>query len=235
MDPRKALRGLFRQVIVGTLLSALTSIPSHTWSAGLFRCVDGNGQSVFTDRTAQMTQCVPLAHENSSSSVASTPAGTPLPIPVASEHSLTTRVVPVELQPVNLDSGVAIPVRRIGQLYVVPVELNGAKIAHLILDTGASHTILSQELVRDLALMPSDFRPGLVVLKTAAGSVDAQVVRIDSMKISTAEVKNSSAAVHTVPDFPPGIDGLLGLSFLHQFEVTLDSSKGELRLKKVQP
>jgi aspartyl protease family protein len=143
--------------------------------------------------------------------------------------------VPVELQPVNLDSGVAIPVRRIGQLYVVPVELNGAKTAHLILDTGASHTILSQELVRDLALMPSDFRPGLVVLKTAGGSVDAQVVRIDSMKIATAEVKNSSAAVHTVPDFPPGIDGLLGLSFLHQFEVTLDSSKGELRLKKVQP
>jgi aspartyl protease family protein len=153
----------------------------------------------------------------------------------ATEHSLTTRVLQMDAQPISVESGVAIAVRRVGQLYVVPVELNGSRTAHLILDTGASHTILSQELVRDLALMPSDFRPGLVVLKTAGGSVDAQVVRIDSMKVSTAEVRNSSAAVHTVPDFPPGIDGLLGLSFLHQFEVTLDSSKGELRLKKVQP
>jgi clan AA aspartic protease (TIGR02281 family) len=231
MDPQGARTALLRGAIA---CGVLACVPSLIWSGGLFRCVDTNGQSVFTDRLAQMTQCVPLSHE-SASSVSSSAANPSSPIPAVTEHSLTTRLLPVETQPVILESGVTIPVRRIGQLYVVPVELNGARTAHLILDTGASHTILSQELVRDLALMPSDFRPGLVVLKTAAGSVDAQVVRIDSMKIATAEVKNSSAAVHTVPDFPPGIDGLLGLSFLHQFEVTLDSSKGELRLKKVQP
>jgi len=235
MDPQGALPSLLRGAIASSLVGVLTFIPSLAWSGGLFRCVDGNGQSIFTDRLAQMTQCVPLSNETSSSSLP--PAGpSPSPqTPLATEHSLTTRLMPVEAQPVSLDNDIAIAVRRIGQLYVVPVELNGSRTAHLILDTGASHTILSQELVRDLALMPSDFRPGLVVLKTAAGSVDAQVVRIDSMRISTAEVKNSSAAVHTVPDFPPGVDGLLGLSFLHQFEVTLDSSKGELRLKKVHP
>ena len=150
------------------------------------------------------------------------------------EPAMASRMIPLE-PPVANDLSIAIAVKKIGQLYVVPVELNGARTANLILDTGASHTILSQELVRDLALMPSDFRPGLVMLKTAGGSVDAQVVRIDSMKIATAEVKNSSAAVHTVPDFPAGVDGLLGLSFLNQFEVTFDSSKGELRLKRVQP
>ncbi len=137
--------------------------------------------------------------------------------------------------PTALDHGISIPVRRIGHLYLVSVELNGSRTAQLILDTGASHTILSQEVVRELALLPSDYRPGLVSLKTASGSVDAQIVRIDSMKIATAEVRNSSAAVHTVPDFPVGVDGLLGLSFLHQFEITLDSNKGELRLKRVQP
>lgn len=235
MDPQGALTCLLRGAIASSLFGVLAFFPPLAWPGGLFRCVDANGQSVFTDRLAQMTQCVPLSNETFSSPVSSAgPAPSP-PTPLATEHSLTTRLLPAEAQPVGLDSSVAIPVRRIGQLYVVPVELNGSRIAQLILDTGASHTILSQELVRDLALMPSDFRPGLVVLKTAAGSVDAQVVRIDSMKIATAEVKNSSAAVHTVPDFPAGVDGLLGLSFLHQFEVTLDSSKGELRLKKVQP
>jgi clan AA aspartic protease (TIGR02281 family) len=234
MDPQGALTSLLRGAIAGSL-GVLTFLPSYTLAGGLFRCLDSNGQSVFTDRLAQMTQCVPLSNESASTSVASPAAAPSLTAPVAAEHSLTTRLMQIEAQPVTADSSVAIPVRRIGQLYVVPVELNGFRTAQLILDTGASHTILSQELVRDLALMPSDFRPGLVVLKTAAGSVDAQVVRIDSMKISTAEVKNSSAAVHTVPDFPPGVDGLLGLSFLHQFEVTLDSSKGELRLKKAPP
>ena len=70
-------------------------------------------------------------------------------------------------------------------------------------------------------------------MKSASGSVDAQEVRIDSMKIATAEVRNSSAVVYTVPDFPAGVDSLLGFSFLHQFEVTLDSSKRELRMKRV--
>jgi predicted aspartyl protease len=94
---------------------------------------------------------------------------------------------------------------------------------------------LSQEIVRELALLPSDYRPDLVLMKSASGSVDAQIVRIDSMKIATAEVRNNSAAVYTVPDFPAGVDSLLGLSFLHQFEVTLDSNKREFRLKRVQP
>jgi len=209
--------------------------PAGVFSAGLYRCVDGMGQSVYTDRLAQMTQCVPLSVES--------PAASPLPAssaptpsgPASAELSLATRLVPPEQLATSSEAGIVIPLRRIGQLYVVPVELNGTRTAHLIVDTGASHTILSQELVRELALLPSDFRSGLVVLKTAGGSVDAQVVRIDSMKIATEEVRNTSVAVHTVPDFPAGVDGLLGLSFLHEFEVTLDTAKGELRLRRGQP
>jgi clan AA aspartic protease (TIGR02281 family) len=164
------------------------------------------------------------------------PPSAPIPSPPsAAELSLATRLVPAELPVTPPEQTITVPVRRIGQLYVVSVELNGTRTAQLIIDTGASHSILSQELVRDMALLPSDFRAGLVVLKTAGGSVDAQVVRIDSMKIATAEVRNTSAAVHTVPDFPAGVDGLLGLSFLHQFEVTLDTAKNELRLRRGTP
>ena len=200
-------------------------------SAGLFRCVDQDGQSIFTDRPVQMTDCQPLVVET----IVSTSGPQPSPIPLAPaivEPTLTSHVAPLDVPVLSSDPSIAVPVKKIGQLYVVPVELNGARIANLILDTGASHTILSQELVRDLALMPSDFRPGMVMLKTAGGSVDAQIVRIDSMKIAAAEVRNTSAAVHTVPDFPAGIDGLLGLSFLHQFEFTLDTNRSELRLKR---
>lgn len=182
-----------------------------------------------------MTQCVPLLVENLSSSPSLPAPPSVSPAAASKEPFLTNRVLPLDGSPAIGDHDIVIPVRRIGQLYVVPVELNGSRTAQLILDTGASHTILSREIVRELALLPSDYRPDQVLMKTASGSVDAQVVQIDSMKIATEEARNSSAAVHTVPDFPSGVDGLLGLSFLHQFEVTLDSSKGELHLKRVQP
>lgn len=215
-------------LFIGSVLA-----PASVSRAALYRCIDQTGQSIFTDRIVQMTQCVPLSEESPSTSFP-TPSSIPPAIEVT-DPSSAAHMSPLEGSSTALDHGISIPIRRIGHLYVVPVELNGSRTAQLILDTGASHTILSQEIVRDLALLPSDYRPGLVLLKTASGSVDAQVVRIDSMKIATAEVRDSSAAVHTVPDFPAGVDGLLGLSFLHQFEITLDSNKGELRLKRVQP
>ena len=216
-------------LIIGSALA-----PVSVSLAALYRCTDQSGQWVFTDRTVQMLHCVLLSKEDSSTAP---PPAPPSSTPVAdvTEPSVVTRVPSLENASAPSDRGISIPVRRIGQLYVVSVELNGSRTAQLILDTGASHTILSEEIVRELALLPSDYRPDPVRLKTASGSVDAQVVQIDSMKIATAEVRNSAAAVHTVPDFPAGVDGLLGLSFLHQFEITLDSSKGELRLKRMSP
>lgn len=221
--------------ILATSLLVGSALGSASISmAALYRCMDETGQWAFTDRTIQMTQCALLSEGSQSTSpLPTSPANAPTV--GITEPSVAPRVLPLDEALLPSDHSISIPVRRIGQLYVVSVELNAARTVQLILDTGASHTILSQEVVRELALLPSDYRPGLVRLKTANGSVDAQVVRIDSMKIAAAEVRNSTAAVHTVPDFPTGVDGLLGLSFLHQFEITLDSSKGELRLKQVSP
>lgn len=225
------LRALY--LLASALFVGASLIPAAVSLAALYRCIDQAGQSIFTDRTVQMAQCMPLAEESPSTSFPA-PSSIP-PVIDVTEPSSATSMPPLEGAPTAPEHGISIPVRRIGHLHLVSVELNGSRTAQLILDTGASHTILSQEVIRELALLPSDYRPGLVSLKTASGSVDAQIVRIDSMKIATAEVRNSSAAVHTVPDFPSGVDGLLGLSFLHQFEITLDSNKGELRLKRVQP
>ena len=108
-----------------------------------------------------------------------------------------------------------------------------SKFARILQQTGLTEAEYFE--VQRKSARREQIETGLVMLKTAGGSVDAQVVRIDSMKIATAEVRNSTAAVRTVPDFPAGVDGLLGLSFLHQFEVTLDTAKGELRLRRGAP
>jgi predicted aspartyl protease len=62
--------------------------------------------------------------------------------------------------------------------------------------------------------------------------VRADVARVAAIAVGGAEVKNVPVAVHTMPDVPPQVDGLLGLTFLDKFLVTLDAQKGELHLKK---
>ena len=121
--------------------------------------------------------------------------------------------------------------QRVGHLLIVSTKLNGTLDARLILDTGASHTILSREVSDNLDLL-SNHPTATVTLKTAGGPVEAEVVRMSSIRVSEAEVRNSLVAVYDLPDAPPGVDGLLGLTFLKEFEMTLDAGNGVLFLRK---
>lgn len=108
-------------------------------------------------------------------------------------------------------------------------NLNHDRPAKLIVDTGASHTLRSHKIAQDLGLF--SLPPvALVTLQTVSGSVQAEVVQLDSIQLAGAEVRHSLAPIHDLTDAPPGIEGLLGQSFLHQFEVTVNGAKGELRL-----
>lgn len=60
----------------------------------------------------------------------------------------------------------------------------------------------------------------------------ADIVRVATIAVGTAEVRNVPVAVHDFPDVPAGVDGLLGLTFLDKFLVTVDAQKGELHLKQ---
>jgi predicted aspartyl protease len=67
-------------------------------------------------------------------------------------------------------------------------------------------------------------------MNTVGGQVQAEVVQVNSLRVADLEVKDSVATIYDLPDAPPGIDGLLGLSFLGRFEVTLDAEKPQLLL-----
>jgi predicted aspartyl protease len=56
------------------------------------------------------------------------------------------------------------------------------------------------------------------------------VLTVASVRIGQAEVRNIEAAIHDLPDAPPGIEGLLGLNVLGQFTVTLDVVRNRLVL-----
>ena len=126
-----------------------------------------------------------------------------------------------------------VPIQRVGHLLVVGAKLNGSRESRLIVDTGASHTILSYDVARDLGILPSP-RATSVTVKTAGGPVQAEVVPLGAIRVGEAEAKNIMVGVFDLQDAPAGVDGLLGLTFLSHFLVTLDTVKGELSLRRRQ-
>ena len=232
------VRGLGRSAIgawlvVGMAVGVVLLDPATGLARTLYRCTDTSGASVFTDSPAQLNQCEKLESDTATlpasgrNRMGPSPPPRRAPTPMLPEHGART------VAPTPVPGQVTVPVQRQGRLLIVSTQINGTRQARLILDTGASHTILSREVSNDLGLLiGTESAP--VVLKTAGGTVQAELVRVDSISLAEAEVRNSLVAVYDMPDTPPGVDGLLGLTFLDKFEVTLDPARGRLHLRQPQ-
>jgi aspartyl protease family protein len=118
----------------------------------------------------------------------------------------------------------------VGRALVVQARLNGSREAKLIVDTGANITVLSRKVAQEAGILPSSYI-STTTLNTAGGPVQADVARLDTLAVGSAAVSQVSVAIHDLPDAPTGVDGLLGLTFLERFVVTLDTQKGELQLR----
>ena len=215
----------------GLVLAVTVTVSCSPETAqALSLCTDADGRKVLTDSPGQFSRCTSLdSHEGElQPSTVVPPVPTPPSIP---EASAPPALAPRASHSVTADTAsVTVPIERVGELMVVTVQLNHDRTARLIVDTGASHTLLSRTIAQDLGLF--SLPPvALVTLHTVGGSVQSEVVQIDSIQLAGAEVRQSLAAIHDMPDAPPGIEGLLGQSFLRQFEVTVNAAKGELQLR----
>jgi predicted aspartyl protease len=67
--------------------------------------------------------------------------------------------------------------------------------------------------------------------QTANGMIQAPLINLDSISVAGLELKNLTAAVHdAMPD--PTVAGLLGLNFLTNFRLDIDTEKGLVHLEK---
>ena len=206
--------------ILVTGLSAL--LCSSSAYATMYRCTNAAGTMVITDSPAQLRGCSLLGTSQPTTPTQSAPTPTP-PLPREYEPE-----PPRDHQtPVSLFS---VPLERLGSLWVVTVQVNGTRSAKLILDTGASHTMLSSAVARDLVLWAQGPTTSMT-MQTAGGTVQVNVVPIASISLGGADVRNTVATIYDLPEAPPGIEGLLGQDFFRHFEVTLNAQKGELRLR----
>lgn len=114
-------------------------------------------------------------------------------------------------------------------LIILDVKLEGKITLHarLVLDTGASFVVLSKRMVQELGLR---LNPKHVISTTTASKVE-QVPLTSILKVTTLAqtARNVPCLVKDLPS-ESGVDGLLGLSFLRHFTLTLDFVHGKLSL-----
>ncbi len=122
-----------------------------------------------------------------------------------------------------------VPLEREGGVWIARVEFNDLHQAKLIVDTGATFTTISEDLAFDAGIK-SDPRNPSVNLFTAGGNVQATMGIAPRIRVGQAGRDDVRVVIHTIPNLPEGIDGLLGLSFFDQFLVRLDHSQHQLHL-----
>jgi clan AA aspartic protease (TIGR02281 family) len=118
---------------------------------------------------------------------------------------------------------------------MVEATLNKKVKATLILDTGASFVVLSSNIAKQLDLDVQSTETKILQMILADGrKVDAKMFVLKSIRVQDSEVENVEVAV--LPEKESDAiskDGLLGMSFLKNFNFKIDQKNDKLVLEKL--
>lgn len=130
---------------------------------------------------------------------------------------------------------VEVPIQLVGNVALVSATVNGAAGAALmIVDTGATATILTPRLLSRLGMtVPAD-APKRKIRVVGGQTLDVPFIKIATVQVSAAEMNDQEVGVYDIYPDAPIIDGLLGGDFLHRFRVTLDRSAQQMRLEPLR-
>ena len=120
-----------------------------------------------------------------------------------------------------------IALTRIPGGWLTEVVINGAWTGPLLLDTGASVTLVSPAVARaaGISIGPDT---QMVEVQGIAGRTRGPIVTLSSIQVGEIEARGVRAVV---VELPTGLNGLLGNSFLARYTFTLDPREGALRLQ----
>lgn len=107
----------------------------------------------------------------------------------------------------------------------VPVMINGKGPFQFVVDTGASRTVISEDLAKLLAL-PS---AGTAKLHAMGGAANVRMVRINTVEVSTNRKKGVEAAA--LPRRYVGADGLLGIDSMKGQRIVMDFVAHTMRVE----
>lgn len=107
----------------------------------------------------------------------------------------------------------------------------GKTPASLAVDTGSEHTVIAAGLIDDLGYSPRQGE-AIATVRTAVGKEQGYLLRISRFWALGFAVSDFRVHVFDLPD-GFGIDGLVGLSFLRQFNIELRLSEGRMLVDRV--
>ena len=114
---------------------------------------------------------------------------------------------------------------------VVESELEGVNVSEIIkmvLDTGATYTMLPWKIARVLGLKPEVSERNIDII-TASGVESVPLVNLKSIRLFDKKVSNIDVVIHDLPA-KSYVDGLLGLNFLKNFNLYINFKEGYFEL-----
>ncbi len=121
----------------------------------------------------------------------------------------------------------------IGDHIIVKALINKKVNARLLLDTGATTILLSNEIAEKLNIDTGKRKADTIKVQIADGRrIDATYVILDSVSVEGAGAKNVGAVILSEGEEVEGHDGLLGMSFLNRFNFQIDTVNKKLILNK---
>lgn len=127
----------------------------------------------------------------------------------------------------------SIPLRRAGSggTWLLEAEIEGEPVS-LVVDTGASLTVITRELAADLALEPDETR--VITAITANGRVEMPTAVLADTTVAGRSVRELRVAI--CADCVSGFaDGLLGLDLQTSLRMQIDAAAGALRMGDCAP
>ena len=199
-----------RLVVVAAVIAtvALGDVPGGPRGAGaqVFRWIDGEGIIHYS----QGIESVPPRFRDGAVIIGYERADTGVPAPAA--ETAPAGVGRVRFTP--------------GQPIMVSVRINGATPATLMLDTGATRTVINPKVLESTGVNYRDAQRGTI--RGVTGEAPVLAVRVESIEASGARSGPLLVVSHDT-GFGQG-DGLLGRDFLDQFSVNIDNTAGLVTL-----
>jgi len=180
----------------------------------IYKWVDRHGAVHFTDNPAAVP--APYREQIEISSEAAPPPPRP--------QQEAPQAVPVRTP--RAPQGIVAPLHRVGNAMVVQAMLNGFVRVPLVVDTGAAFTVIATASARRLGLDLK--RAAVIPMQSVSGPFLARLTKVRSLSVGGATVDDVEVIVH---DTSPGENvGLLGMSFLDNFQVTISAASNTMRL-----
>lgn len=118
-----------------------------------------------------------------------------------------------------------LPPEDAGSMFVEAI-VNNQVLVPFLLDTGASHTIITRATALSLGLDDWESWPWKE-FNTSGGLIKSPIIEVDSIRVGQNEVEDVDVAIDVDDNLP---FGLLGMNFLRHFRVVVDHQRQEVQL-----